>query len=155
MLLATLLILGVVVYLYLKKKRKSAEVVRDSTPAVDVWVRETLEHELAEAVLGLKNSTPEERKRLKQTLANEPDADVVSKIEDVVRAVELEFLRYAYEKEVDVTLRVRFVDGKTSTVTRRLSTDDVPDTVLVEYREKGTTRVFRTWSFPWQQARLA
>jgi hypothetical protein len=127
----------------------------DSTPALDAWVRESLELELAGTVLGIRGSTPEERRKLARTLAHEPDADVVARIEDHVRAVELEFVRYAHEADVETTIRVRYEDGKSGAASRRLALADVPETVRRDFEAKGTTRVFRTWSFPWQQVRMA
>jgi hypothetical protein len=68
-----------------------------------------------------------------------------------VRAVELEFVRYAHESDVETTVRVRYEDGKTGTSTRRLALSDVPETVRADFDQKGSTRVFRRWAFPWQR----
>lgn len=137
---------------FFKGKKKSApEAARDTTPAVDAFLREALEIELAKPTLGIDNATPEERRRLARTLANEPDADVVSKIEDVVKAVELEYVRYAHEKDAEVTVRVRYEDGKAGSATKRLNWEDVPESVRKDFDGKGSTRVFRTWAFPWQR----
>jgi hypothetical protein len=138
---------------YFKGKSKSApEAARDTTPALDAFLREALEIELAKPTLGIDNATPEERRRLARTLANEPDADVVSKIEDLVKAVDLEYVKYAHEKDAEVTVRVRYADGKSGATSRRLAWDDVPEPVRKDFLQKGSTRVFRTWVFPWQRA---
>jgi len=148
-------LLGTLVALLLLKRSRAGapEVARESTPALDRFVRDALEHELAEPVLGIRGSTPEERKRLARTLADEPEADVVGKIEELVRAVELEFVRYAHERDVEVTVRVRYEDGTTGTATQRLTLVDVPEVVRAELDAKGSTRVFRSWAFPWQRVR--
>ncbi|MDF2692367.1 MAG: hypothetical protein K0S65_750 [Labilithrix sp.] len=153
MLLAVAAVLGVLLFflLYQRSKKASLEVARDTTVALDRFVREALETELAETVLGIPRSTPEERSKLARTLADEPDADVVGKIEEVVRAVELEFVRYAHESDVETTVRVRYEDGKTGASTRRLALADVPEAVRTDFEKKGSTRVFRTWAFPWQR----
>ena len=153
--LAVAAALGVLVafLLYKRSKTASPEVARESTPALDRFVRDALEQELAESVLGIRGSTPEERKKLARTLADEPDADVVGKIEELVRAVELEFVRYAHEGEVETTVRVRYEDGKTGTSTRRLPVADIPEAVRSDFDAKGSTRVFRSWAFPWQRVR--
>lgn len=152
MLLALTIVLAVVIYWFMKRRKKGgAETVRDSTPALDRWLREALEHELAEPILGLKGATEHERKPLARTLANEPDADVVGKIEDKVKAVELEFVHYAHEKDTEVTVRVRYEDGNVGTATRRLDASDVPPAVREDFEKKGAVRVFRTWAFPWQR----
>ena len=153
MMLVALAALAVVVgfVLYRQSRKTSVEPSRDTTPALDRWLRDALEQELAESVLGIRGSTVEERKKLAHTLADEPEAEVVGKIEETVKAVELEFVRYAHETDVEVTVRVRYEDGKTGATTRRLALDDVPENVRGDFKEKGATRVFRTWAFPWQR----
>jgi hypothetical protein len=150
--LAIALGIALAVYLVARARRKGApDAVRDTTPALDAWLREALELELAEGALGLRASTPEERKKLARTLGNEPDADVVGQIEEKVRAVELEFVRYAHDTDIEATVRVRYEDGKTGTSTRRLAAADVPAGVRTDFETKGSTRVFRSWAFPWQR----
>jgi hypothetical protein len=153
MLVAVAAVLGALLaFLFYKRSRTSPpEVARDTTPALDRFLRDALELELAESVLGIGDSTPEERKRLARTLADEPDADVVGKIEEVVRAVELEFVRYAHESDVETTVRVRYENGKTGTATKRLALTDMPEAVRSDFEKNGSTRVFRTWAFPWQR----
>jgi hypothetical protein len=152
---AVVAVLGALVALLLYKRSKAAspEVARDSSPALDRFVRDALEQELAEPVLGIRGSTPEERLELARTLGDEPDADVVGKIEELVRAVELEFVRYAHEGEVETTVRVRYEDGTTGTSTQRLPLADIPEAVRSDFDAKGSTRVFRSWAFPWQRVR--
>jgi hypothetical protein len=156
MLAAAAAALAVLVFLLYSraKSKRGGEPVRDTTPALDRWLREVLELELAEGALGMRVSTPEERKNLARTLGNEPDADIVGKIEEKVKAVELEFVRYAHETDVETTVRVRYEDGKTGTSTRRIPLADVPEAVRSDFDKKGSTRVFRTWSFPWQRINI-
>jgi hypothetical protein len=152
MMLAVAALAAVLLFLfYARRQKSSTEAVRDTTPVLDRWVREALEHELAEGVLGMRTSTEEERKRLARTLANDPDPGIVEKIEDTVKAVELEFVRYAHEADVEAIVRVRYENGKTGTSSRRLALADVPEAVQTDFRAKGSTRVFRTWPFPWQR----
>lgn len=153
MMLAALAALGALLafFLYTRSKKGSGEVARDTTPVLDAWLREALELELAEGALGMHGSTPEERRKLARTLADEPDADIVGRIEETVRAVELEFVRYAHEADVEATVRVRYEDGRTGTSTRRLGPEGVPEAVRADFEKKGATRVFRTWAFPWQR----
>jgi hypothetical protein len=154
MLAALAALAAVVVFVLVRRSRKGAtEVVRESTPALDRWLRDALELELAESVLGLRDSTEHERKKLVRTLADEPDADIVSKIEEAVRAVELEFVRYAHEADFEATMRVRYEDGRIGTATRRFAPADVPEAVREELQSKGSTRAFRSWAFPWQRVR--
>jgi hypothetical protein len=154
MLLTVAAVLGalLVLLLYKRSKKTSPAVARETTPALDRFLHDALEQELAESILGIASSTPEERKKLARTLGNEPDADVVGKIEEAVKAVELEFVRYAHEADVETTIRVRYEDGRTGTATRRLALADVPLAIRTDFEKNGSTRVFRTWFFPWQRA---
>jgi len=130
-------------------KSGSAEVARESTPALDAWIADALEVELAEGALGMRSSTPEERRKLAKSLRGEPDPDVVSRVEEKVKAVELEFVKYAHDTEGEVTLRVRYEDGNAGTASKRLPWNDVPEAIRSEFGRRGGTRVFRTWVFPW------
>jgi hypothetical protein len=147
------LLVGYLVY-RARLDRPSADAQVDSTPALEKWIEDTLEVELAEGALGIANATAEERKRLAQSLRGEPDVEVVSKVEDKVRDVELEYTRYAHEADAEVLLRVRYEDGKSSTASKRLPWTDVPQAVRDDFEKKKTSRVFRTWTFPWSRARV-
>ncbi len=132
-----------------RRRANDAPIAGDTTPAIDAWVREALEGELAESMLGTKRSTPEERRRLSKTLRGEPDVDLVSRIEDAVKGVELEFVRYAHESEASVSVRVRYEDGGIATIDRRVAWSDLPESVRSDFERLGGSRVFRTWPFPW------
>ncbi|MBX3210213.1 MAG: hypothetical protein KF764_34595 [Labilithrix sp.] len=155
MVLAVAVVLGALLalFLYTRSRRAAPELARESTPELDRFVRDALEAELAESVLGVRGATPEERRKLAGTLADEPDVDVVGRIEELVRAVELEFVRYDHDADVETTVRVRYEDGEVGTSTRRLALADVPEAVRADFAAKGSTRVFRTWAFPWQRVR--
>jgi hypothetical protein len=145
-------------YFFFRSRRNgggNAEVARESTPALDAWIADALEVELAEGALGMRASTPEERRKLAKSLRGEPDPDVVSRIEDKVKAVELEYVKYAHESEVEVTLRVRYEDGNAGTATKRLAATDIPVAIRADFDKRGGTRVFRTWVFPWARVRIA
>lgn len=148
-------LLAVAALFWFRSKRKSGAAETESTPLLDAWIARELEVELAANALGLARSTEEERRPLARTLRNEPDADVVTKLEAAVNAVELEFVRYAHEATVEVTLRVRYEDGKTGAATRRFDLVEVPDAVRADFTTKGATRVFRAWTFPWQRVAMS
>jgi hypothetical protein len=135
------------------RKTKTSDPERDSTPAIEAWIVDTLEVELAECALGVKNATPEERKRVAQSLRGEPDPDVVSKVEDKVRDVELEYTRYVHESDAELLLRVHYEDGKATTASKRIAWNDVPASVRDDFESKKTSHVFRTWTLPWSRAR--
>lgn len=132
-------------------KKKQHEVARDTTTALDAFIAEALENELAGPVLGIRGASAEERKPLTKTLRNEPDPDVVTKIEAAVRSVELEFVKYAHDTDAEVTVRVRYDDGNKGETSKRMAWTDVPEAVRSDFERKGSSRVFRTWAFPWQR----
>jgi hypothetical protein len=147
--------IAAVAYFFMRSRKSTgdAEVARESTPALDVFIADALEVELAEGALGMRSSTPEERRKLAKSLRGEPDPDVVTRIEDKVKAVELEFVKYAHDSEAEVTLRVRYEDGNAGTASKRLAWTDVPEAIRADFDKRGGTRVFRTWVFPWARAR--
>lgn len=145
------LVLGWLVFRAKQKKASRPEVARDTTPALDSWIADALETELAEGALGMKSSTPEERKKLARSLRGDFDPDVVSKVEDMVKSVELEFVRYTHENDAEVTVRVRYEDGNAGTATKRIAWTEVPEAVRDDFGRRGGTRVFRTWVFPWSR----
>lgn len=145
------LLLGWLVFRAKQKKAARPEVARDTTPALDAWIADALETELAEGALGMKSSTPEERKKLARSLRGDFDPDVVSKVEDMVKGVELEFVRYTHERDAEVTVRVRYEDGNAGTATKRIPWTEVPDAVRDDFGRRGGTRVFRSWVFPWSR----
>ncbi len=147
---AALALLLFVVLPYVRRKRSEAP-AHEEAPALDRWIRDALEVELAEGVLGLRSSTPAERKKLRDTLDHEPDADVVTEIERKVKSVEVEYVRYAHETEVEVTLRVRYERGEAGTARHRFALTDIPKAILADFETKKSTRVYRSWPFPWQR----
>jgi hypothetical protein len=134
------------------RKNGAPEAAHDSTPAIDGWIADSLEVELAERVLGLKASTPDERRGVAKSLRGDPDPDVVSKIEDAVKGVELEYVRYAHEADAELVLKVRYEDGQSTTLTKRLPWTEVPEAVRSDFDRRGATRVFRSWPMPWSRA---
>jgi hypothetical protein len=154
--LAVLAAAGLAYVLYrAKRSRESPEAAKDTTPALDAWIADALEMELAEAVLGIRDASTDERRKLSKSLRGDPDPDIVSKIEDKVRSVELEFVKYAHESDTEVTVRVKYEDGTTGTATKRLAASDVPERVREDFDRRSTTRVFRSWVFPWTRYSVA
>lgn len=154
LLVAAAVALAALLFFRARARRASRpEVAHETTPALDAFVREALEHELAGPVLGLRGASPEERRPLQKTLAGEPDPDVVAKIEDEVKSVELEFVRYSHESDAEVTVRVRYEDQRAGETSRRVSWSDVPPSVREDFERRGATRAFRVWTFPWQRVR--
>lgn len=138
-----------------RKKTDKSGSETDTTPALDAWIASALEIELAEVTLGFKDASTQERSRLAQSLRGNPDPEVVSKVEDKVKDVELEYVKYAHEKDVELTLRVRYEDGSEGSTKKTLPWSDVPEGVRNDFDKKSTTRVFRGWTFPWSRVRVA
>lgn len=148
-----LVVLGVLLVVLVKKRRKAdAHAASETSFALEAWLPGALEAELAGRVLETLGSVAEERKRLGRTLRGEPDPELVAKIEDEVRSIAIEYVRYAHETDVEVTLRVAYENGETGTAQKRLAWNDVPEAVRNEFERKSTTRVFRPWDFPWARA---
>jgi hypothetical protein len=154
MLVVLAVALGLVLILVAYKARSRATVACDTTPAFDQVLRDVLEELLASRVLGFANSTEHERASLRRTLAGEPDPEVVAKIEELVRSVDLEFVRDASDA-VEVTVRVRYENGHLATRSQRLPLAEAPEAVLSELQASTTRAVSRTWSFPWHAATAA
>ena len=150
MTLAIALGLALIVFLIVRSRRggKNAP-TSDTSKGLETWVTDALERELAGEVLGMRAATEAERKPLARTLRGEPDADVVTAIEAAVKSVEVEYLRYAHEREAEVTLKVHYEDGRATTTATRLPWSDLPPSVRCDFETKSSTRVFRPWAFPW------
>lgn len=123
----------------------------DTSAGLETWVADALESELASEVLGIRVPTAAEKKPLARTLRGEPDVGVVSAIEAAVKSVQIEFLRYAHENDAEVTLRVTYEDGRAGSASTRLAWLALPPSVRRDFEAKGTTRVFRSWAFPWSR----
>lgn len=138
----------------MRSRWKTAPLPSEITEAVDAMVGAMLEVELTERALGVPRSTPEERRRLVESLRGEPDPEVVEKLETAVRTVDLEFVRYAHEADAELVVTVRYTDGRTFEARRRVALSDVPRSVRDDFEAKKVTRVFRAWAFPWARARV-
>jgi hypothetical protein len=137
------------------RRRKGGEAAAaETSDAVDSWIPGALEGELLEGVFKKRElgTTDDEKKRLARTLRGEPDPEMVGAIEDAVRSVDLEYVRYAHEADVELTMRVVYEDGRSGTARKRMGLHEVPAAVREDFEKKGSTRVFRPWDFPWAKA---
>jgi len=146
--LAVLVAVVTVVVLRRRKAQLPGEPSERST-AVDAWATGSVEKAVRSAVLP-GTPTSDEEKRFARTLHGEPDADMVSQLERVVRKVDLEYLRFEHEQEVELTLTVTYEDGRdASTSRRRFAMGELPEAVRKAFEQNATQRVFRAWEFPW------
>lgn len=148
--LALAVIVAVVTVLALRsRKGRLAGEPSERSAVVDTWATGTVEKVVRSAVL-TATPTSDEEKRFGRTLRGEPDADMVSQLERLVSQVDLEYLRFDHESDVEVTLTVRYEDGRGSSTSRkRFAMNEVPAAVRQEFDHKATQRVFRAWEFPW------
>ncbi len=143
-------IVAVAVFLILRKRnKKTTEPLSSSSAAVDQWLKDTLPGALAErmAKKGI------DRAHLASTLGGDPDASVVSAIEQAVRAIEIEYMRDPQATVLDVRARVRFDDGTEEDFRTRIAYTEAPAAVRDDFERKATTRAFRKWDFPWMSVR--
>lgn len=146
--LAVLVTVVTVLALRSRKARLGGEPSEHSA-VVEAWATGAVEKAVRSAVLPA-TPTSDEEKRFARTLRGEPDAELVSQLERAVSKVDLEYLRYNHESDVEVTLTVAYEDGRaSSTSRRRFALKDVPEAVRQEFEHKATQRVFRAWTFPW------
>lgn len=152
MLIALVLAVAAALVTVLVLRRRKARVGGESgerSEAVDAWATGAVEGAVRALVLKA-TPTSDEQKRFAQTLRGEPDAEMVSQLERVVRQVDLEYLRFEHEADVEVTLTVGYEDRRgSSTSRRRFPMSELPEAVRHEFDRKATQRVFRAWSFPW------
>jgi hypothetical protein len=139
-----------IVWFFLRKRdRKVRVALSSSSPAVDRWLKEALPTALA-GRLGKKGIA---RAQIATTLDGDPDPDVVSEIETAVKAIEIEYRRDPHVSHLEVRARVRFDDGTEENVTANIPYEEAPASVRDDFEKKATTRAFRTWDFPWMNAR--
>lgn len=153
LLLGLLLTIAVVAAARSVAKRRAPD-ARTTTEPLDAFVARALEDELAAFATGVASPSQAERAPLARALRGDPDPALVSKIEQAVRALELEFATYPHEVDVEVTLRVRYEDGRQSEKRTRLGRAALPADVLDDLDRTKATRAFRSWAFPWATHRV-
>jgi hypothetical protein len=142
--------IALIVFLAFRNRGKRIRVApSSSSPAIDRWLREALVATLA--VRLAKKGV--ERAGIASALGGDPDPEVVSEIEQAVRAIEVEYVREVHAADLEVRARVRFEDGTEENITTRIPYADAPTSVRQDFETKATTRAFRKWDFPWMSAR--
>jgi hypothetical protein len=145
---AALALLAVVSVWIIAKRRKRTANVNDETSAeLESWIVGAVERELG-ATFNVWGDDAH-KSRLGKTLRGEPDVDLVSNIEEKIRAIDVEYVRYAHESDCGVKLSMRFENGDVRVAERRLALDALPASVRRALTEGGATRAFRAWDFPW------
>lgn len=142
-LLALGLLLAIVLVARSRRKRgaKSDRKAPERGP-LDAWIEEQVAHALVTRH-GL------EREAVLSALRGNPDPDVVSSVEKHVRSVQLGFERLATFGEIELQVDIAFEEGGTTTLRKRIRSDEMPEAVRTELERSAGTRVYRPWYFPW------
>jgi hypothetical protein len=148
LIVAIALTVGIILFRLATRRRKGIVGSADVTADLNLWIRDVVEDELAAKFVG-RHATAEERRPLHATFNGAPEPDVVQKVEDTVRSVEVEYVRYAHEKDAEVAVHIHYEDAPTSATRKRITWQEVPASVRTEIEARGTTRAFRTWHMPW------
>jgi hypothetical protein len=151
MIALVLAVVVAVVTVLVLRSRKARQVGEPSerSALVDAWATGAVEQAVRSVVLPA-TPTSDEQNRFAKTLRGEPDADMVALLERAVRKVDLEYLRFDHETDVELSLTVSYDDGRdASTSRRRFAMSELPEAVRHEFDHKATQRVFRAWAFPW------
>jgi hypothetical protein len=142
--------LVVVLFLIMRSRRAnlSGGGRDDSHGPLDAW----LVPQLATQLSAILQGDAGDRARVEKTLRGDADPDVVSAIEEKVKAIEVEFLKDAHTGDVEVVLKVRYEDGTEALSRSRMPMADLPTSVRADFERKAVTREFRSWSLPWSRA---
>jgi hypothetical protein len=143
-------VVALVVLVFVMRSRRLEDVGAHESPALDAVVADVIERELLQHVF--QNATDGERSGLKKALrGTDADIDVVSRLEQAVKSIDLEFVRFAHEADAEVNITLTYEDGKTTKLTRRMGLLDVPRPVRESFEKSAVTRAFHAWQLPWRR----
>ncbi|HVY44661.1 MAG TPA: hypothetical protein VHB21_02235 [Minicystis sp.] len=133
----------VVVFVWLLSKRRKRHAAAATSPSpVDAFVAEVVARAVASrSTLGADEIT--------RALAGDPDPEVVARMEELVRDVELGFERMPDGHDVEVRAHVRFEDGTSHDAARRFAEAELPVAARDELQRTGAARAYRRWDLPW------
>ncbi len=128
------------------KERRLKKAPPKPRSEVEQWIEEALARELGRrleledvAVLG--------------AFRGDPDADVVSAIEGVVRGVRVAYERLPHgDQRYEVRAEIAFEDGSSAAGKATFDAAKLPESVREELARTGATFVFRAYAFPWSGA---
>jgi hypothetical protein len=137
-----LVALFVVAVVLLKRKGAKHHKSPRGSGAVETFVHEVVARELTKkSGLGFEAAL--------SALRGDPDPEVVSKLEELVRSVEVGFLRLTDGDAFEVRLDIQFEDGTSKSSSRRVTLQELPSAIRDELSRTGASRAYRTWEFPW------
>jgi hypothetical protein len=139
-----LLIASVLVWILAKRKKKKTAPAETRTTPIDAFIVETV----ARAAAKRSSMTTAE---LERALGGDPEPDVVGRLEELVREVEVGFERLP-DGAFEVRARIHFEDTSVEAAARRFEESDLPSAVSADLERSGAARAFRRWDFPWAGA---
>ena len=139
-----ILIASVLVWILAKRKKKNSVNDEVRSSPIDAFIIETVSRAAA------KRSTMPAGD-LEKALGGEPEPDVVGRLEELVREVEVGFERLP-DGAFEVRTRVHFEDASVDGAARRFEHAELPSAVTADLERTGAARAFRRWDFPWASA---
>ncbi len=136
-----ILIASVLVWILAKRKKTKGVHVEVRVTPIDAFIVETVARATAKRS---SLSTAD----LEKALAGDPDPEIVGRLEELVREVEVGFERLP-DGAFEVRTRVHFEDMTVDGAARRFAAEDLPTAVSADLRRSGASRAFRRWDFPW------
>ena len=140
-LLGWIVIALVVVFFAARKRKKKIAPAVDRITPVDSFVVEAV------AKAAAKRSELSQEV-LETALRGDPEPDVVGRLEELVREVEVTFERLP-DGAFEVRTRIHFEDTTVDGAARRFEEDALPPAVKADLARSGAARAFRRWDFPW------
>jgi hypothetical protein len=139
-----ILIASVLVWILAKRKKKTSARADVRSSPIDAFIIETVAHAAAK-----RSQMP--AADLEKALGGDPDPDVVGRLEELVREVEVGFERLP-DGAFEVRTRVHFEDTSVEGASRRFEPAELPSPVSADLARSGASRAFRRWDFPWASA---
>lgn len=136
-----ILIASVLVWILAKRKKKKSRQVEARTTPIDAFIIETVARATAKRS-ALASAD------LEKALAGDPDPEIVGRLEELVREVEVGFERLP-DGAFEVRTRVHFEDTSVEGAARRFEAEELPTAVSADLQRSGASRAFRRWDFPW------
>jgi hypothetical protein len=141
-LIGWLVIAAVLIFVLLKrKKKKSSASAKDRMTRIDAFIVEAVARAASK-----RTGIPESA--LEAALRGDPEPDVVGRLEELVREVEVGFERLP-DGDFEVRTRVHFEDTSVEGTARRFEEEALPAAIKADLARSGAARTFRRWDFPW------
>ena len=140
--IALLSVLGIIVlvsggFYFLSKQNE-----RENRRNIDKWFEERLATSLAEK---LEESTEE----VLATLQGVSNPIITDKIREIIDSARLTFMREKSINDIEISLNVDYINGKSFSVATNWNWDELPQTIRSEFIRNDSKTVILPWYFPW------